>query len=242
MNNCVCLICYKPNDVWVEFLSKFIKYDIYIVVDDNSKDYKKQYSNLSNINIIQIKDEECKNNGFIDMNYIMKKKITAWEKSIYYFSTINTSYNNVWFLEDDIFLYDEESLLSIDSKYDNSDLLSSSYSENINGYKNYWHWGVIDINFRPPYYSAMVCGVRISSNLLSKIRNYANEHNTLFFLEALFPSICKTNNMKYDTPEELRTVVWRENYVDNDIDKHNLYHPVKDIIKHEYYRDMLNTK
>ena len=86
----------------------------------------------------------------------------------------------------------------------------------------------------------MVCCVRISSNLLSKIRNYANEHNTLFFLEALFPSICKTNNMKYDTPEELRTVVWRENYVDNDIDKHNLYHPVKDIIKHEYYRDMLN--
>ena len=39
-NNCVCLICYKPNDIWIDFLSKFTKYDIYIVIDDNSADYK----------------------------------------------------------------------------------------------------------------------------------------------------------------------------------------------------------
>ena len=37
---CISLICYKPNDIWVEFLSKFTKYDIYLIIDDNSKDYK----------------------------------------------------------------------------------------------------------------------------------------------------------------------------------------------------------
>jgi hypothetical protein len=233
------LICYKPNDIWIDFLSKFTKYDIYIVIDDNSADYKKQYSVFSNINIIQINNEECKKNGFMNMNFIIKKEITAWEKSIYYFSTINTEYEKVWFFEDDVFFYNEESLLHIDSTYDNSDLLSNSYTENVNGHKNNWHWYAIDIQLQPPYYAAMVCCVRISSNLLSKIRNYANEYHTLFFLEALFPTICKVNNMKYDTPTEFKNIVYTKNYADRDIDKNNLFHPVKNMTKHNYYRNML---
>jgi len=240
-NTCVCLICYKPNDIWIDFLSKFTKYDIYIVIDDNSADYKKQYSVFSNINIIQINNEECKKNGFTNMNFIMKKEITAWEKSIYYFSTINTEYEKVWFFEDDVFFYDEESLLHIDSTYDNSDLLSNSYTENVNGHKNNWHWNSIDIRLQPPYYAAMVCCVRISSKLLSKIRNYANEYHTLFFLEALFPTICKVNNMKYDTPTEFKNIVYTKNYADRDIDKNNLFHPVKNMTKHNYYRNMLKN-
>ena len=239
---CVCLICYKPNDIWIDFLSKFTKYDIYIIIDDNSRDYKEQYSKFGNINIIQINDEECKKKGFVNMNFTINKDITSWEKSIYYFSTINTEYNKVWFFEDDVFFYDEKTLLHIDSQYDNSDLLSNSYSENISGHKNDWHWWRININFAPPYYYAMVCGVRISSNLLTKFKNYANEHNTLFFLEALFPTICKINNMKYDIPIEFKNIVYRHNYVNKDIDKNNLFHPVKDITKHKYYRDIINKK
>jgi hypothetical protein len=241
-NNCIGLICYKPNDIWIDFLSKFTKYDIYIIIDDNSIDYKEQYSIFSNINIIQINDEECKKNGFINMNFIMNKEITAWEKSLYYFSTINTEYKKIWFFEDDVFFYDEESLLRIDSKYDNSDLLSNYYYENINGDRNYWNWKYIDIQLQPPYYCAMVCCVRISSNLLSKIKSYANEHNTLFFLEALFPTICKVNSMNYDTPTEFNNIIYRKNYEDTDIDEINLFHPIKDIAKHKYYRDMLNKK
>lgn len=86
----------------------------------------------------------------------------------------------------------------------------------------------------------MVCCVRISSNLLSKYKNYANEHSTLFFLEALFPTICKKNNMEYDTPIEFKNIVYRKNYEDKDIDVNNLFHPVKDITKHKHYRDILN--
>ena len=234
--NCICLICYKPNDIWVDFLSTFTKYDVYIIIDDNSKDYKEQYSKFNNINIIQINDEECRKNGFVDMNFIMNKDVTSWEKSMYYFSTINTEYNKVWFFEDDVFFYDENTLLQIDSKYDNSDLLSNTYNENVSGHKNDWWWWNIKINFAPPYYSAMVCSVRMSSDLLTKIKNYANQHNTLFFLEALFPTICKMNNMKYDTPIELKNIVYRHDYEDKDIDKINLFHPLKDISKHKYYR------
>ena len=140
MNNSICLICYKPTDIWVNFLQKFTKYDIYIIIDDNSKDYKENYSNFSNINIIQINDEECIKNGFVNMNFTIKKNITSWDKAMYYFSTVNTLYNKVWFLEDDVFLYDEKTLLSIDLKYNNSDLLSRSYIEHVNGDKKSWHW------------------------------------------------------------------------------------------------------
>jgi hypothetical protein len=240
--NCVCLICHKPNDIWIDFLSKFTKYDIYIIIDDNSKDYKEEYSKFSQINIIQINDEECKKNGFINMNFTIPKDITSWEKSIYYFSSINTKYNNVWFFEDDVFFNDEQSFLQIDSKYPNSDLLSNKYQENPNGHKNDWQWKRIDIKFQPPYYHGMVCCVRMSSNLLFKIRNYANEYNTLFFLEALFPTICKINNMKYDTPTEFKNITYRKNHQYEDIDEINLFHPIKDITRHKYFRDMLNKK
>ena len=236
---CVCLICFTPNEIWFDFLSKFTKYDIYIMIDDNSKDYKEEYSNFRNIHVIQIKNEDCKNNGFVDMNFTIRKNITSWEKAIYYFSTINTEYNYVWFFEDDVFFYHEQSLINIDSKYDNSDLLSKSYSENISGDKKNWLWNTINIKFSPPYYNAMVCIVRISSQMLYKIRNYANEHKTLFFLEALFPTICKKYNLQYDTPCQFKNIIYRKDYTDKDMDENNLFHPIKDINKHTYYREML---
>jgi hypothetical protein len=239
----ICLICLKPNDIWINFLSGFSSYDIYIIVDDNSKDYSKEYSINEKIKIVQISDKECKDSGYIKMSYLMiKKLVSGWDKSIYYFSKMNIGYKNVWFIEDDVFLHDERCLLEIDSKYKNSDLLSNIYSENGSGEKKDWHWKSIEIKHNPPYYNAMVCSVRISSNLLCKIKDYATEHKTLFFLEALFPTICKINSMRYDTPSELKNIVYKREYKDIDIDKNSLYHPVKDISKHKYYREMLNKK
>jgi hypothetical protein len=239
--NCICLICFKPTEEWVKFLSTFSKYDIYIIIDDNSKDYNTEYSKYDNINIIQINDEECEKAGFINMNFTIKKPVTGWEKAIYYFSTINTEYNNVWFFEDDVFFYNEDTLSNVDANYADSDLLSSPYDTNNDGNKDSWWWSKIDIKFPPPYYAAMVCMIRISSKLLSSIKDYANKHNTLFFLETLFSTLCKKNNLKYDTPDELKTIVYDNNYIDADINKHNMYHPMKDINKHIYYRNMLNN-
>ena len=48
--------------------------------------------------------------------------------------------------------------------------------------------------------------------------------------------------MKYDTPTEFKNIVYRNDYKDTDIDENNLFHPVKDISKHKYYRDMLKNK
>jgi hypothetical protein len=170
---------------------------------------------------------------------MIRKKITGWEKAIYYFSTINLNYDNIWFIEDDVFFYNENTLLNIDLKYPNADLLSKQYTVNINGNKKYWHWRSINIPFAPPYYSAMVCACRMSKKLLSKIKEYTNVHRTMFFLEAMFPTICKRTGLVYHTPEELNGIVWRKKYTATDLDVKGLFHPIKNKQQHTMYRNLI---
>jgi hypothetical protein len=239
-SKCVCLICYKPNDIWIDFLSKFTNYDLYILIDDNSKDYKEQYSKFSQLTILQINNEESKSKGFIATDF--KENGEGWSKALYYFSSICKDLKFVWFIEDDVFLNDESALLNIDSQYTDIDLLTSTVSENIQGKKDDWHWSWIEIKLPPPYYNAMCCASRMSNSILSKIKEYATKHNTLYFHEALSPTLCHFYKYSYKCPRELVNIIWRRTYEDKDIEENNLYHPVKDIPKHIYYREMLKNK
>lgn len=241
MMNCISLMCRKPDIIWIDFLSKFKHYDIYIIIDDNSIDYKQQYINYTNINFIQINDDECEKNGFIHTTLTLKKKITAWDKALYYFTCLNTVYNQIWFIEDDIFIYNEEILLNIDLKHDTYDLISKPFI-NIytSGPKNFWHWAKVDINISPPYYAALMCCIRVSSSILSKIKEYATMYNTLCFHEALIPTLCMYYSLKCYTPDEItRNFEYRRDFTDSDINKTDIYHPIKDISKHTYYRSLL---
>jgi hypothetical protein len=242
INKAVCLLCYQPTTVWVDFLSKFESYDVYIIVDDNNIDCKSLFPNNKNINFIKILDQECYDHGFMDINFCINKKVTSWEKGLYYFSSLHTTYSYVWFFEDDVFFYNEMTLLGIDSKYEESDLISNVYSENKDGIISDWHWPRIVINQNPPYYCAMVCAVRMSTNMIICIKEYATKHNTLFFLEALFPTLCKSNHLKHDFALELSNIVYRKEYTTKDIEKINLYHPVKNIQQHIMFREYLEKK
>jgi hypothetical protein len=198
------------------------------------------FSDYKNVNLIRIKDEDCYVNGYKNMSFIGEKEVTGWEKAIYYFSNINTVYENIWFLEDDVFFNNEKTLMDIDAKYKNSDLLTNNYNENETGLKDCWLWNTINIELPPPYYGAMCCAVRMSKNMLLKVKEYADNYKTLFFLEALLPTLCKKTNLIYDIPDELKNIVFIKNYNDKDIDITNLYHPVKDMLKHLDYRTLLN--
>jgi hypothetical protein len=238
MNICLCLICLKPNDIWIEFLSKITGYDIYIIIDDNTMIYNDKYSQYKNIKFIQIEDKDCIDGYFFDMSYGMSKCITGWDKAVYYFSVINTNYNHVWFFEDDVFFYDETTIKNIDQKYCDSDLLTNHYEENLTGTLEGWyHWYRLNIAVPPPHYHAMCCAVRMSNLLLSKIKEYAITYKKLFYLEALFPTICKHHKLIYDFPDELKNIVYSNTYEISDIDKLNIYHPIKDINVHKLYRN-----
>jgi len=74
------------------------------------------------------------------------------------------------------------------------------------------------------------------------INNYAKENKTLFFLEVLFPTIAIKNNLKYNNPNEMINIYWRYNFIEKNINDKNLYHPVKNLNNHIYFREKLNNK
>ena len=240
MKNAFGLICFQPKEIWCDFLNKFTDYSIFLIIDDNDFDLNNFIKLYKNISFIKIESSKCELNGFIYLNYSQAecgKKIIAWEKALYYFSVENNLYNNVWLLEDDVFFHDETTLLNIDKKFPLDDLLSNSFLENSYEKKDDWyHWGRFNIEFPLPHYRGMMCAVRLSKNLINKINEYAKKYNTLFFLEALFPTITIKNNLKFNNPEELKEIHWKSEFEKNNILKANLYHPVKNFDNHIIFR------
>ena len=88
----------------------------------------------------------------------------------------------------------------------------------------------------PPYYNGMMCAVRFSKNMIKCIIDYASKNKTLFFLEALFPTIAKKNNLKYSNPVEFNNIHYRHDFEIKNINDTNLYHPVKNLYDHICFR------
>jgi hypothetical protein len=223
----ICLITYKPNDIFLDFLQNFKNYDIYVVIDDNQYYYQNIRLKYKNIHFIQIRNINCLKNGFKHTSYItLKKEVTGWDKALYYFSF--HYYDYVWFMEDDVYLYNENTLINIDNKYPYQDILCNCNFKNAN--LNEWLWNKIQIKIEPPYYCGMMCVVRMSKHMLYSIKEYASKNNTLFFLEALFPTLAVKYHLTYSNPEEFNTITHRD--VHTTFNKMHLYHPVKNLELH----------
>jgi hypothetical protein len=237
MKTAFVLICLNPYAklVYLDFLNKFNNYSIYVIVDDNNINCDSLKHLFQNIHFIQLDNNLCNNKGFKNLNYIiMYKEITGWDKALYYFTYVNTkNYSNVWFCEDDVYFFSEDTISNIDLKYPEIDILcNSSYDE---AKLNEWHWSRININLKYPYYCGMMCIIRLSQNFFKYIKEYADNNNTLFFLEAFFPTIAKHNNLNIVvSPIEFKTVTY--NQIFSEYNNKFLYHPVKNMEKHIQYR------
>jgi hypothetical protein len=239
MKNAICIIGRKPNSIWMDFLSSFGFYDTYVLLDDNSENYSVDYKiNFPTIHIVQIESEDCKRNGFKNMNdLIFKKEITGWEKALFYFSG-KEEYDNVWFFEDDVFFHSELTIKKIDEKSKNIDILTAPYQISQTGRE--WWWPHIKINYDLPYYKAMVCGVRVSRKSLLSIADYAAKNKTLFFLEALFPTLAFKYNLSYGKPKEMIQIYFKHTWKLYNLNKYNIFHPVKNIELHQKARKMFS--
>ncbi len=249
--NAIVLIVNEPNEIYLDFLTTFVSYDIYVIIDNNTKTYPSiNFHKYKNINFIKIDPNQCKRHGFINVNKIgVKKQISGWDKALFFFSIILTNYNHIWFIEDDVFFYEEQIIIDLDNKYSNYDLLSNCDFNTINPINPInpinsinptdWLWSQIDINLPKPHFAGMMCAVRISKNVLNCLKLYALKFQTLFFLEALLPTITYYYKLTMIQPNELTTITHREkwstnlmNITDNknqvnDIKK-QIYHPIKD--------------
>jgi len=248
MKNAVCIICKNPPDIsMVEFYNSFNNYDVYMVFDDNKEDYitliKKNHPHLNNINFIQMDEKKCQEAGIqylADVGNNTSKGF-GWEKGLYSFAISNTNYNHVWLLEEDVFIFDESTLINIDEKYGDKDILcNSSYEE---GKLNEWLWKFISIPFNPPYYCGMMCACRLSKKYLQIIKQYASHNKRLFFLEAFFPTLAKYSNLDVvPNPNELLTITYNSEFNYDKFNKTDLFHPCKDVKEHTFLRHYLNNK
>lgn len=237
--NAICLITFQPRQFWCDLLNTFENYKVFIIVDDNNFNLTEFQNKYNNILFIKIDNLKCSQAGFININFMIKKTITGWEKSLYYFTYENISYEHVWLLEDDVFFYNENTLINIDKKNLSSDLLSNKIEENSKSDAKNWHWPRIKINFPPPYYQGMMCAVRFSKNMFQSIKDYATKYKTLFFIEAFFPTIAKKYNLICNCPNEFDEVLYNRVLTIDKINKTSLFHPVKNPDSHIGYRNHL---
>ena len=124
--NIICLITFTPKEIWCDFLNSFKNYYIFIIVDDNNFNLSNFINNYKNITFIQVEETKCKLNGFINTNFMINKLISGWDKALYYFG-IEYQYNNykfIWFMEDDVFFYNENTIIQIDKQYINTFILN----------------------------------------------------------------------------------------------------------------------
>jgi hypothetical protein len=233
-NNLICFLTIRPSNLFYDFvLSLPNPENIYICIDDNyykipDYDYK--------IKIIKFQNRLCEREGFKN-THSQIKGATSREKALYYFCKNNIDFDNVWFIEEDVFIPTKEAIQNIDNKHIEGDLLVSkndiTYTKRTD-----WLWNLINKQVRipPPYSKSMICAIRCSKKLLQCIHNYAKKYKTLFMCEALFNTICIHNNLKLIVVEELSTITWNYKWKHGEVNKTNLFHPVKSISQQYKFR------
>jgi len=108
-----------------------------------------------------------------------------------------------------------------------------------------WNWKRVNkqIQIDPPYATSLICAIRCSKLMVTVISDYAKKYNNLFMDEALFNTLALHNNLSVITIPEFSTIEWRKIWNVDDINKDNLYHPIKCISMQCSFREHLeNTK
>jgi hypothetical protein len=157
--------------------------------------------------------------------------IAGWDKALYYFAVKNRDYKDIWFIEDDVFFANENTLVNIDNQYPVADLISNTITSKTEN-STWPHWELMENKISEPHYNAMCCASRLSSCLLQKIGEHAMINKTLFFIEGLIPTLCKQNNLVTYSPSELNTIHWRHRFLMSNINTTQIYHPIKKIQAH----------
>jgi hypothetical protein len=235
MKKAICFLTVKPPKNFFEFakLLKDENYDIFVCIDHNEYIIPDYDNNC--INIIRFVDNEPESLGFKNTLRMYKQnKAGSRDKSLYYFCRINTIYDFVWMIEDDVFIPTTETIKDLDIKYQSCDLLCESNTIiNDLSKKEIW-WGFQDLydtmpNIPFPWAKSMVCAIRVSKKLLDCINKFVEENKILIGSELIFNTLATQNNLDIITPIELSTIYYQKIFKHEDIKNNYLYHPINNI-------------
>jgi hypothetical protein len=250
--NAIALLTFEPTKRQIRFYKRFEDqgYDVFVVIDNNN--YAPRHSGVKQI---KIDESVCASAGFINLNMMITRRkqrsCSAWDKALYYFTKINNSYQNVWFIEDDVFVPAVQTIVKIDRKYGEADIISSANTINKTGevQDSYaWYKFIPRARLPPPWAVSMVCAVRLSRSLLRSLDSFLSSNKdfrsnekemvgSYFFIEYLFHTLALHNNLKVIVADELSGVVFDKSWQYQNIKKDFLYHPLKSPFLHEVYRN-----
>jgi hypothetical protein len=146
----------------------------------------------------------------------------------------------VWVFEDDVFIPSVDTLVNIDDKYCNLDLITANNFAKKDLLLD-WHWKHVIDKHDSPYFYSMICAMGLSRTMLNTIKRYVGWHNELFYCEVMFNTLAFHNQLKVKDAYEFKSIVWMGKW---DIDEflllpNNVFHPRKDIDNHENLRKQI---
>ncbi len=199
--NTIAVLTITPTNDLLEFYSGFVRlgYRVFVFIDDNNfkLDNAEVKAKNSGLSLIQIEEHECRSAGFFNFNAMFRKRsgCAAWDKALYYFCCRDLSGDNVWLIEDDVFIPSHEIILTIDRKYGQADIISADNIVNKYGAlddQDGWPWWrlVPKTILPPPWAHSMVCAVRLSRKLLTALNSFIrSKTNRLRFINTVITVI-----------------------------------------------------
>ena len=241
----LCILSRKTNNIWVDFLKQIKYYNVYYVIDDENELSSRRTSSPF---IIQINEEKCRSFNYYNSSIASNlKSVISWDKALYYFNSylhiqdetekksFPLSADYIWFLEDDVFIRNEEILLQIDKEAGDADLICAFDEVNETGdiTQEWNHWVNVIHKIGTPWAHSLISCCRLSKRLLQKVDEYVKDR-PLMFIEALFSTLSHHHNYKIYNPEKMKTITYNNEWKIDDILKNPnyIYHPVKNMNIH----------
>ena len=226
----LCMLTRRPSDPWLELLMTFVdKYDVFVVMDEQA-DYSEFIQKYPKITFVQISDDVCTNSGYTHSDIVFKP-IVATDRAFYYFNRVNTSYEHIWFIEDDVMFKDKNVFVEMDKEYTTTDMLCPPMNLCASPQSTTWpHIHMVGDTLQWPVGFGLVCCMRVSSRLMQKVDEFVVKHNRLNYKEFLFHTLAIHNNLHIIQAPELRTITWptHVNPVELKRTYNQIHPPVKD--------------
>lgn len=232
----VCFLTITPSASLIQFARRLVKrgHPVYILCDGPPS-----LEQPTGIAFLQVDDAECRAAGYVNANPVFPKTPTAWDKALYYFSKVKPSPYPVWFIEDDVFIPRADMLAEIDHDHWATDLLVGE-DRSQRACPAWSWWGTIGTKLERPFYSGMVCAVRLSQPLLNEIAAYVERKKSLCFIEYMFHTLAHSADLLVGADERLITVTYREEWDETTVDANHVFHPIKDHVLQDRLREKID--